>query len=57
MKRFKDLNDLISNCGTAKDFFNSLPDYVQSSICQRSGNVCSEEELRNYADNLLKGDG
>lgn len=53
---YNGLYDLIETDGTANELFASLPDYVQDAICQRADNVCTTEELKNYADNLLKGD-
>lgn len=50
------LNDLLSKSASAKEYFMSLPDYVQGMIQQRSGHVQSEDELHRYAENLLAGD-
>lgn len=50
------LHALLNKSHDAKEFFNSLPDYVQDMIEQRSDSVQSMDELRRYADNLLSGD-
>ena len=52
----KDLGSLLSANDTAKEYFMSLPDYVQGMIQQRSDNVHTVDELRGYAENLLAGD-
>lgn len=41
----------------AEAYFESLPDYVRDQISDRTKNVNTFEDLRNYADNLLRGDG
>ena len=40
----------------AKAYFDKLPDYVQSQISTRSGNVNSFDSLQDYAENLTRGD-
>ncbi|WP_312645706.1 hypothetical protein [Hydrogenoanaerobacterium sp.] len=50
------LNDLLSQSASAKEYFMSLPDYIQGMIQQRTGNIQSEDELHRYAENLLAGD-
>lgn len=50
------LSKLIHSCDTARTYFSSLPDYVQGAIQQRADNICTEEDLHSYADNLLAGD-
>ncbi len=50
------LNHLLSSNLSAKEYFMSLPDYVQGMIQQRSDNVHTYSELQRYADNLLSGD-
>ncbi len=56
-QKYKDLTCMMSSCPQANSFFQSLPDYVQSSIWQRGNHIHTEQELKNYADNLLRGDG
>ncbi len=55
-KKYKDLTDMLENCQEAKQFYNSLPDYVRSTIKERGDNVLSEDSLHTYANNLLSGD-
>ena len=54
--KYPDLNTLLQQDSQAKQFFDSLPDYVRSQIETRSGNVNSLASLRDYADNLLRGE-
>ena len=56
-QKYNDLNALISQDVQAGRYFNALPDYVRDSIRQRSSNVNSLESLKDYAENLLRGDG
>lgn len=56
MNHYPDLNTLLEQEPQAREFFNSLPDYVRSQIETRSGNVNSFASLRDYSDNLLRGD-
>ena len=56
MQKYNNLQDMLDRCPGAKKYYNDLPDYVQEMICQRGDNVCTEETLKNYADNLLSGD-
>ena len=55
-KKYSGLNSLIQQDSNAKKYFESLPDYVQESIAQRGDNVNSIASLRDYAENLLRGD-
>lgn len=54
--KYPNLNQLLQSEPQAKAYFNTLPDYVQSQIATRPGNVNSFESLRNYAENLTRGD-
>ncbi len=56
MKKFKDMNALFQGNQQAKQYFDSLPDYVRDQISTRSGSVNTFENLRDYAENLLRGD-
>lgn len=40
----------------AKRYFDSLPDYVREQISTRADSVNSYSGLRDYAENLLRGD-
>lgn len=55
-KKYNNLNELLSSNQNAGNFFNSLPDYVQEMIRQRSNNIKSEHQLRMYAENIVQGD-
>lgn len=57
MNRYDNLGELLKNEPQVFDYYTGLPVYVRSMIARRSGNVCTVEELHNYAENLLKGDG
>ena len=52
----KGLDGLLGTSPAARQYFNSLPEYVQEMIVQRRQNIKSEDELHNYADNLTQGD-
>ncbi len=54
--KFSGLDSLIQQDRQAKQYFESLPDYVRDQIRTRSGNVNSYESLCDYAENLLRGD-
>lgn len=53
---YENLQSLIYNCSSARQYFASLPDYAQEMITDRSAAICTEEDLHHYADNLLRGD-
>lgn len=55
-KKYRDLNLLLESEPEARRYFSSLPDYVKDGIAQRSQNVNSFDSLRDYAENLLRGD-
>lgn len=55
-KKFSGLNTLLSEDQEAREYFDSLPDYVQGSIADRNSHINSIESLRDYAENLLRGD-
>lgn len=54
--RYPDLYALFQKEPKAKRYFDSLPDYVREQISTRAGNVNSFASLRDYAENLLRGD-
>lgn len=54
--KYANLQKLMAEDKAANAYFCSLPDYVQDQISQRSENVNSIESLRDYAENLLRGD-
>lgn len=54
--KYSDLQSLIFQDTEARQYYNELPDYVRDQINTRSDNVNSYESLRDYAENLLRGD-
>lgn len=54
--KYPDLNALIQDDMDAKQFYNKLPDYVKDQINQRAHNINSFSSLKDYAENLLRGD-
>lgn len=55
-QKFKDLFCLMEQDQNAKQYFSSLPDYVQEQITSRASGVNSLDSLKDYAENLLRGD-
>ena len=55
--QYQNLGELLKNDMQVFDYFTSLPVYARSMIARRSENVHSYEELKHYAENLLRGDG
>lgn len=55
--KYSDLNDLLREDPRAKEYFNTLPEYVQSQIQDRPGGVNSFASLQDYVENLTRGDG
>lgn len=53
---YDNLQNLLFNCAGARQYFSSLPGYAQEMVTDRSDAICTEEDLHNYADNLLRGD-
>lgn len=56
MREYPSMYDLFRSEPAAKRYFDKLPDYVRDQISTRAGNVNSFESLRDYAENLLRGD-
>lgn len=57
MRKFADLFELIKQDGEARQYYDKLPDYVRDQIASRAHNVNSFQSLRDYAENLTRGDG
>ncbi|MCX7614874.1 MAG: hypothetical protein N2Z65_03875 [Clostridiales bacterium] len=53
---FAGLGQLIAQNEKAKRYYMSLPDYVRNQIATRADNVNTYSSLRDYAENLLRGD-
>lgn len=56
MPKYRDLDALLSAEPGTKAYFDSLPDYVREHIRSRASSVNSLESLRDYAENLTRGD-
>lgn len=56
MKKYSDMYDLFQNDKNAKQYFDKLPDYVREQISTRANGVRTMENLKDYAENLLRGD-
>ena len=54
---YPDLNALLRSEPEAKRYFDTLPDYAREQIRTRSDGVNSFASLKDYAQNLLSGDG
>ena len=54
--QYKSMNVMLERDPEAKSYFNSLPDYVREQISTRSDSVNTYSGLRDYAENLLRGD-
>jgi len=55
--KYPNLDTMLRTNSEAKAYFNSLPDYVREQICTRPSGVNSLESLKDYAENLTRGDG
>lgn len=55
--KYPNLDTLLRSNAEAKAYFNSLPDYVRDQISTRPGGVNSLDSLKDYAENLTRGDG
>lgn len=53
---YQNLNELRARDRRARQYFEQLPDYVQQQIRSRESNIHSFENLKDYAENLLRGD-
>lgn len=54
---YPNLDALLQNDPNAKHYFETLPGYAQEQIRSRSDGVNSFASLKDYAQNLLRGDG
>ena len=53
---YEDLDSLIRQDPEAGRYYNSLPDYVREAIDSRARSVHSLDNLRDYAENLLRNE-
>ncbi len=56
MQKYYDMYELFKNDTSAKQYFDKLPAYVREQISTRANGVNSFESLKDYAENLLRGD-
>jgi len=56
MNKYPNMYDLFRDDPKAKQYFDKLPDYVREQISTRADGVNSLESLKDYAENLLRGD-
>lgn len=56
MMNYPNMDALLRAEPEARKYFESLPDYAREQICTRANNVKTFDSLRNYAENLLRGD-
>ena len=54
MQHYSDLNALLRS--EPEHYFDTLPDYAREQISTRSDSVNSFASLKDYAQNLLRGD-
>ena len=54
--KYPDLQALLADAPEAKQYFDTLPDYVKDQIRTRPQGVNSFESLQDYSENLLRGD-
>lgn len=54
--KYQNMQALLQSEPMAQQYFNTLPDYVRKQIQTRADNVNSFESLRDYAENLTRGD-
>ncbi len=53
MKKYENLDCLLSGSETAKIYFTSLPDYVQGAVLKKSCDIRTEDELHNAAESAM----
>ena len=54
--KYPHLDTMLRANNEAKSYFQSLPDYVREQISSRPSGVNSLESLKDYAENLTRGD-
>ena len=55
-KKYKGLTELINAEEAANKYYQSLPNYVKEQIDTRADSVNSFASLKDYAENLTRGD-
>lgn len=56
MQHYPDLNALLRSEPEAKRYFDTLPHYAREQISTRADGVNSFASLKDYAQNILRGD-
>ena len=54
--KYPDLNALLRSEPEARRYYDALPDYVREQIGTRPAGVNSLDSLKDYAENLTRGD-
>ena len=54
--KYPDMYALLADEPEAQAYFNTLPSYVRKQMETRAQGVNSLESLKDYAENLLRGD-
>lgn len=54
--KYESMYTMFEKDPAAKRYFDSLPDYVREQISTRADSVNSFSGLKDYAENLLRGD-
>ena len=54
--KYPDLNALLRSEPEARRYYDALPDYVREQINTRSSGVNALPSLKDYAENLTRGD-
>ncbi len=54
--KYEHVDKLLKQEPEAKRYFDNLPDYVREQIRQRGSHVNSFASLKDYAQNLTRGD-
>lgn len=54
--KYESLYALMGEDREAEQYFSSLPDYVRDQMKDRADHINSFESLKDYAENLLRGD-
>ncbi len=55
-RKYENLTSLLNSEQDANSYYRSLPDYVKEQIDSRADSVNSFESLRDYAENLTRGE-
>ena len=54
--KYTDMYALLADEPEAQAYFDTLPDYIREQMETRAQGVNSLESLKDYAENLLRGD-